>query len=407
MPHTRPPDPMASFTTWFQAITSGLSPSQGWYAVFLRRDPQGMRASLSGAGVPPWDIVASLLQDMNPTGDPGPGAQEDALRLHRAALREHTLRSGRPALVNRLENALLERHKAERNLAALASRNTEQRDPQQVPWAQDVHRRAVQRCTELHRCLADLDDAASVLEEAPPEASVAPSVPNDSAPAVHGTRSRAGRIGASLTSLGLGLLQGPSVQSGFMLDSEPDQQEETEEDPALAASDWRWGRRVAWQLGLLRANGSGGQAHMLLCETVTGAARRLPLLAQALEETGQPAEVSVLVWEIGSLPPGLLAEAMVAFVDHGRNGDVALLLRQSSARQPADLADLVASLVAAGRAAEATLVLQYVVRSRPREFAVDLARIDATVVPLLLKAAGKVSEPHQLQVHYALRLAGF
>ncbi|MYT26446.1 hypothetical protein GTW69_40325, partial [Streptomyces sp. SID7760] len=45
-------------------MTQRLDPGTGWYGEFLRRDPQGLRACLEGAAMPPWDVVESLLGDL-------------------------------------------------------------------------------------------------------------------------------------------------------------------------------------------------------------------------------------------------------------------------------------------------------------------------------------------------------
>ncbi|MCD9904313.1 hypothetical protein LUR56_38290 [Streptomyces sp. MT29] len=45
-------------------MTARLDPGRGWYGVFTRRDPQGMRSCLDGVEIPPWDVVESLLADL-------------------------------------------------------------------------------------------------------------------------------------------------------------------------------------------------------------------------------------------------------------------------------------------------------------------------------------------------------
>ncbi|MET9958716.1 hypothetical protein ABZ128_06430 [Streptomyces sp. NPDC006326] len=45
-------------------MTQRLDPGSGWYGEFLRRDPEGVRACLEGAAMPPWDVVESLLGDL-------------------------------------------------------------------------------------------------------------------------------------------------------------------------------------------------------------------------------------------------------------------------------------------------------------------------------------------------------
>ncbi|MEY2271993.1 hypothetical protein AB8A24_23580, partial [Streptomyces sp. BF23-19] len=45
-------------------MTQRLDPGAGWYGEFVRRDPEGLKACLDGAAMPPWDVVESLLRDL-------------------------------------------------------------------------------------------------------------------------------------------------------------------------------------------------------------------------------------------------------------------------------------------------------------------------------------------------------
>nr|WSX49045.1 hypothetical protein OG409_08840 [Streptomyces sp. NBC_00974] len=57
-----------------RGLTQRLDPGAGWYGEFLRRDPEGMRACLDGAAMPPWDVLESLLGDLAAAAG-GPGSQ--------------------------------------------------------------------------------------------------------------------------------------------------------------------------------------------------------------------------------------------------------------------------------------------------------------------------------------------
>ncbi|THA46407.1 hypothetical protein E6R62_33790, partial [Streptomyces sp. A1136] len=48
---------------YLRGLARRLDPGSGWYGEFLRRDPEGMRACLDGAAIPPRDVLESLLLD--------------------------------------------------------------------------------------------------------------------------------------------------------------------------------------------------------------------------------------------------------------------------------------------------------------------------------------------------------
>ncbi|MEU6863201.1 hypothetical protein ABZ924_08015 [Streptomyces sp. NPDC046876] len=55
---------IAQLSDYLRGLTHRLDPGAGWYGEFLRRDPEGMRACMEGAAMPPWDVVESLLADL-------------------------------------------------------------------------------------------------------------------------------------------------------------------------------------------------------------------------------------------------------------------------------------------------------------------------------------------------------
>ncbi|MET9883045.1 hypothetical protein ABZZ20_07725 [Streptomyces sp. NPDC006430] len=55
---------IGQLSNYLRGLTQRLDPAAGWYGEFLRRDPEGMRACLDGAAMPPWDVVESLLSDL-------------------------------------------------------------------------------------------------------------------------------------------------------------------------------------------------------------------------------------------------------------------------------------------------------------------------------------------------------
>ncbi|WP_328764238.1 hypothetical protein [Streptomyces sp. NBC_00272] len=55
---------IGQLSDYLRGLTQRLDPGTGWYGEFLRRDPEGLRACLDGAAMPPWDVVESLLGDL-------------------------------------------------------------------------------------------------------------------------------------------------------------------------------------------------------------------------------------------------------------------------------------------------------------------------------------------------------
>ncbi|MER7398264.1 hypothetical protein ABT381_22465, partial [Streptomyces sp. NPDC000151] len=64
MAETQLRDALGEFAYFLRTLTEALDATEGWYGVFLQRDPAGLRAFLEGREVPPWDVVQSLLDDL-------------------------------------------------------------------------------------------------------------------------------------------------------------------------------------------------------------------------------------------------------------------------------------------------------------------------------------------------------
>ncbi|WP_346178223.1 hypothetical protein [Streptomyces cuspidosporus] len=161
------------------------------------------------------------------------------------------------------------------------------------------------------------------------------------------------------------------------------------------------------RLARLRAEGRGGEAHVLLCEAAARPASWLPLLAAELERAGLAADVATLLWAAACLPPPALAAAARALTAAGRGDDGARLLRQSVARPVTEVAQTALALLAAGGRAEAAFLLEALVRARrPDEAARAAADAPAELVPLLLDAASGVSSSSHHDLAHALRVAG-
>ncbi|MFE7568251.1 hypothetical protein ACFU76_15030 [Streptomyces sp. NPDC057539] len=148
-------------------MTSLLDPEGGWYGVFRRRDPDGLRACFDGTEVPPWDVVESLLQDFAAGRDDRVVAAETerAGRLYTASATAYDRRPGGPeALSDRLRLMVREQvHAAGRaeDLVRLLG-TTPERTPRaeqlahDLAWIRDDHARASARCAELRARLESL-----------------------------------------------------------------------------------------------------------------------------------------------------------------------------------------------------------------------------------------------------------
>lgn len=64
------PDQVREFAVYLRDLLARLDQDSGWCGIFWQRDPDGMRVCLTGAEVPPWDVVEALLQDLGVGGGP-------------------------------------------------------------------------------------------------------------------------------------------------------------------------------------------------------------------------------------------------------------------------------------------------------------------------------------------------
>ncbi|MYX17547.1 hypothetical protein GTY67_29805 [Streptomyces sp. SID8374] len=149
---------VGTFAQYLQELTARLDPGRGWYGVFTRRDPQGMRSCLDGVEIPPWDVVESLLADLAEVHGAYFAEQVSvrAAALYSASAAAHDRRpGGRQELVHRLELMIREQGRAaERLRTAGAAAGGDPADPEALAWAHDDHRRASARCVELRKRLA-------------------------------------------------------------------------------------------------------------------------------------------------------------------------------------------------------------------------------------------------------------
>ncbi|MER5281143.1 hypothetical protein ABT025_36190 [Streptomyces sp. NPDC002809] len=149
---------IGEFARHLRELVALLDPSRGWYGVFCRRDPEGMRACLTGIEIPPWDVMESLFADLASVRGTAFAERESvhAAELYAASAVAHDRRpGGRQQLVERLELMRREQANAGQRLsAALSGGEAGARGAEAVAWARDDHARASARCTELRRRLA-------------------------------------------------------------------------------------------------------------------------------------------------------------------------------------------------------------------------------------------------------------
>ncbi|MEV7193618.1 hypothetical protein AB0N81_17675 [Streptomyces sp. NPDC093510] len=434
------PEQVREFARYLRDLLGRLDQGTGWCGVFWQRDPDGMRACLDGAEVPPWDVVQALLHDL--AADRGiPEAEREAgtaSALHRAAITAYDAGpGGRERLSDRLDLMLTEQRIALERLADLTRQLTVAADADEadrvnldLAWVRDDHERATARCAELQGRMDRLADAAR------------PSwVDLGTASAPHGGELRLPRQatgqgpadparprGARFAGLD-GVASGEGAPAGAAAPvAEPASDEAwhtprgarfasgaQEPAPAPKAPHVPGGDPGARatsdavrELVKLRGEGRSGEAHGVLVEAAGWPAARLPLFAAELHRAGLAADWATLLWEAASLPPDRLVALADALAGAGRADDCRKLLRQGVARPAPEIAEAIVALIDAGREREARALLDSYLRVRTPE---DVARCAHTdphrLIPLLLETARQVSDEHHWDLVHALRVAGF
>ncbi|MFD0414974.1 hypothetical protein [Streptomyces sp. NPDC127108] len=165
------PDEIREFAKYLNDLLARIDRDGGWCGVFLARDPDGMRACLEGAEVPPWDVVQALLHDLAADAGVGVAHAETARAqaLHAASVAAHDGRPGaRELLSDRLDLMLQEQrfaqerqHELARALAVAATPDDVDRIHLDLAWVRDDHERAAARCGELRARIDRLDRASA------------------------------------------------------------------------------------------------------------------------------------------------------------------------------------------------------------------------------------------------------
>ncbi|MFD6423245.1 hypothetical protein [Streptomyces sp. NPDC060198] len=442
---------------WFLGeLAARLDPGSGWYGVFVRRDPAGMRACFEGVEIPPWDVVESLLQDLAAVCGTRFAERESvrAASLYSAsAAARDRLPGGRRELNQRLELMIREQEEAASRLRAAGAGGARTADRQARAWAEDDHRRACARCDELRTRLAAIaapsgwfrpevdgygadghgeSPGGAVRARRAPKAlteqvTSLPAAPAPPEPAGRPVRKpvrgkprgarfaglEADEAGPPPSVLPLLPSAAPSAPKprGARFGAAAPAADAGPDGPApVPAADPETVRAAAdavAQLLAMRAEGRTGEAYAVLCEAAAWPAERLPVLAVALGLAGLGADWATLLWEVSSLPPAGLAAAIASLAEAGRGEDRGQLLRQVASRPAEEIADAAVALDLAGREAEAEELLGAFVRVRSPQ---DAARIagagPARLVPQLLAAARAVSAAREWDLVHALRVAG-
>lgn len=150
---------VGAFAQYLRDLVARLDPGRGWYGVFARRDPVGMRSCLDGVEIPPWDVVESLLADLAALHGARFAEQVSvrAAALYSESAATHDRRpGGRQELVHRLELMVREQRRAAERLRGAGAGGSGPAEPEALAWARDDHERATARCAELRGRLASL-----------------------------------------------------------------------------------------------------------------------------------------------------------------------------------------------------------------------------------------------------------
>ncbi|MGI5471630.1 UL36 very large tegument protein [Streptomyces sp. CA-132043] len=445
MAEARLRDSVDGFAHFLGELVAALDPAEGWYGVFARRDPEGLRACLEGREVPPWDVVESLLHDLS--GRLGEQAAAEtgarARELHAAAAAAYdTLTGGPGALRGRLDAMLDElRHATgrERELRAALKEADPATDVAaldgELAWIADDVARARARVRELQQRMQGSTEAATAQDAGTPygpashagtsydsgDEAVAPygtadqalapyEFPAEGSEEARPEESRAARRspgGARFAGLdpsaegteGGAPVAPPAPRGARFAGAQEDgggRKSAKEGKEAAAGSGSGPASSLSGlppqasqavtsavsHLAELRAAGRGGEAHAVLCAAARRPAEELPHIAAELERTGLAADVATLLWEVACLPPEPLAAAAGALAAAGRVQDCVSLLRQGVARPVGEVGDAALALRQAGRTAEARELLAAMVRARTSEEAAGLAA--ATDAPEVL-----------------------
>ncbi|MEV5682606.1 hypothetical protein AB0L68_05340 [Streptomyces sp. NPDC052164] len=418
---------VGAFAQYLRDLAARLDPAGGWFGVFTRRDPVGMRACLDGVEIPPWDVVESLLSDLAVSHGTAFAERESvrAAALYSASAAAHDRApGGRQALVHRLELMLREQSRAAERLSAAGAGGPHAPDTDALAWARDDHERASARCTDLRERMAAVavpegwfrkegdagGDAARVpgprpgpgAEHLPAPTGPAPSVAPSATPATGPTAAGkdAARQAAPEPVSAPAPAPAPAPRrkkprgarfAGLEVDDEETGYAPSPVPVPPVPSAGAAVPRGARFGGVRDGNGPAPAAAPVPETPPDPAALRVASTAVAqllrLRAGGRSGEAHVVLCEAAAWPAGHLPVLALALHRAGLAADWATLLWEVSLLPPEGLAGAVGALAAAGRTEDCGQLLRLGV-ARP---AADIA--DAVVA---LDRAGRASEARAL-----------
>ncbi|AUH39722.1 hypothetical protein [Streptomyces sp. CMB-StM0423] len=418
---------MAEFARFLRQITGWLDERSGWYGVFRRGDPDGLRACLDGSVLPPWDVVESLLHDL--AGHAGRRTADAALPrardLHRAAVAAHDARRpDRAALTAVLRARLAEHRAAEDGAERLRDRLAVERDPwtaqqleDELAWVRDDAARASARCTELRGRIEALTRQAAGREPVPPPPAVlrgarfagAASAPPPVLPVVGGTYEgvlpgaagsgagpAAGAAGAGPLP-GSGGADGSGAESGAAVPPPPGSARfpgpgaEWAGPPAVGAPEPAAGAAAVPAVPPPRGarfagagSGGGGRRRQDAAEADRAAARRAAArrlagetaaAVAALRDAGRTGEAYARLSAAAAGPPEALPDLAAELERTAGPAEVATLLWEAAALPPERLTGAADAFAAAGRSREALQLVRHAAARPVPELAAILSAL--------------------------------
>ncbi|MEU4092380.1 hypothetical protein [Streptomyces sp. NPDC026673] len=384
---------LSEFARYLRGLVAAAGDTPGWYAVFAERDPDGVRAYLDGADVPPWDVVHALLHDAAAArgAHPGNEAVAPARRLHAAAIAAHdaapgaetALRSRLDAMLRERQYTVLREREVTEALRGAATAAEAERLANDLAWARDDRERAVARCAELQDRLDTVRSRPAVPDAwfrpagnpaprvPPPRAPAAPPRPGDDAPAAPTGPGEGAPAEARTAQRPFGRARRERPRGGaryggarFAGAPEPDAVVPpvvAAEDPAGAPGPR--GARFAGATGqdASRAPRAGdaehGRADAGQEHARREAARATAARMAELRRTGRTGEAYVLMSEAVAGPPQDVPELAAALERSGLAADVATLLWELAAQPPQRLAAAATALDSAGRGDDSRTLL--------------------------------------------------
>ncbi|MFG2988716.1 hypothetical protein ACGFZK_05320 [Streptomyces sp. NPDC048257] len=415
---------ISQLSGYLQGLTQRLDPGAGWYGEFLRRDPDGMRACLDGAAMPPWDVMESLLRDLAGARGAEFAARETgyAARLRAAAVTvwdrlpggEEELR----ALLAAADGQRAESQTALRSLTVRLGAATDRAETdaltRELSWAQDDVARAVARHEDLAARLRSLRagpegpwparpetaewlpgvsreereereeraavaEAAEVAEVAEPAAPGQAPVGRAEGRWLRGTRRAGGaRYAGSAAPEAPAFTPPPGHPGG---DGTPDS------GPGAALPAPRGARFAVPDPEPSAPGGDSTDQHPPAPPAPAGAPGAVAAALLTLRAQGRSGEAHVLLCEAAARPAEHLPALAAELTRAGLAADWATLLWEAASLPPEQLAAAAAALGAAGREADCDALLRQGV-ARP---AVEVA--DAA---LALGGAGRIREADAL-----------